>query len=154
MWSTYAQTEVLPIAGATAFANRDLLADLEIGGSGVGVIGGTVVRIRGDLAIDWTGGAVADRVDIGVVVDTIDQIGVSAPADSLVDLQHREWMYLMRFFPDTAGGAVGQQVYHLDLRAKRRLRGADDRLLLCFRHVTGAGTLKIQPFIRTLVALP
>ena len=112
------------------------------------------MRTRGVISIDWTGAAVADRVDIGLLISTTDQIGVAAPADDLVSERGRDWLWIARFQPNSGMGALGRETFTLDLKAKRKVQELNQNYMICYRHVTGAGTLSISPFLRTLVALP
>src|SRR5215468_2361206 len=152
VWATSNGDFALPVGGAAAFDNHNLLGNLQV--AGASVLGATVMRTRGVLWPDWTGAAVGDKFKFGLLVATTDQIGVAAPADDLTNEDGRDWAFLMECHPTTQGGGVGQEPIVFDVKAKRKIQELNQVWLMPMRHITGANALTVHSFIRTLIALP
>ena len=156
IWATYVAPDV-QLAAAPTFSQINLLGDLSTGT--VGVVGATVLRTIGVAQVDWTGGSVGDRVDMGLIRADLDQVGSAAPADNLVSTGPaggRQWAYLTKWLPDSTGGGLGAQTYHFDVRSKRKMDERGVTYLGCFARITGTlpATLSIRLHVRTLLALP
>jgi hypothetical protein len=80
------------------------------------------------------------ETDVGAVINLAGDLG-------------QDWMYLTRLMPANAQGAIGQEMYEIDLRAKRKVQELNQTMLWCLFNSTGAA-ITVNIFARVLVALP
>jgi hypothetical protein len=146
VWATSSTSVAL--GASPTFNNIDLLANLRVAGSSV--LGATIMRTHLTLLVDNTGRAVTSRSTYGVIVEDQENVG------GVVDLASnpgRDWAYLVSRSPVSAGGAIGQELIEVDLRAKRKVQELDQSWLLCMDNNAGPA-MTYRVWARTLVALP
>jgi hypothetical protein len=153
-WAT-SLTQGLAVASGVSATPIDLLAGLEA--PGVGIIGGTVGRIHGRLALGTLAADGNPGATYGLVVwdKTPASVKPNAHSDFYVD-----WMLHQALAPGVAG--PGQAVQsgiqltfgdNIDIRAKRRLHEMNDSLFFALFN-EGTSTLTFSLFVRTLILLP
>jgi len=146
VWATADGT--IALAASPNSVNVDLTPNFRV--AGASLLGVTIMRTRGSLTVDNTGRAVGNRVKWGFLVGrTTDLPGTIALAndDSL------DWMLIQSQNPVSSGGAVGQERFEVDLRARRKMQELDQAYLLAASNTSGAA-MSIRYYVRTLLALP
>jgi len=155
VWATAVGTHT-GVAAAGKF-NDDLLANLEVAGSSV--LGATIMRTHLSIAItDVTTGAPAMGVYVGLIVSTAPTVTNLDPSTAFGD----DWMLLTSFGPGTSNGNVALfgasnvTIYYgsrFDVRSKRKIEELGEKYFLCVQN-SGANSVNIGTFTRTLIALP
>jgi len=146
VWAT--NSSLVSLGASPTFNNIDLLANLRVAGSSV--LGATIMRTHLTLMIDNTGRAVGSRSTFGVIVEDIENVG---GVTDLASNPGRDWAYLVSRRPVSSGGAIGQELVEVDLKAKRKVQELDQTWLLCMDNNAGP-TISYQVWSRVLVALP
>jgi len=157
IWATQNPSSVA-VAAATAAAPVSLLNNLVAGG--VGITGGTVVRIRCLLSFSSADTDTDAGFFVGIMMfdGTVVAAGKPAPNSDFAS----DWMYNALWTPGSAPNAIGTPINaptsvlyggSVDIKAKRRIHEMNDLLYLqIFNGGTVAGSY--TAFVRTLVQLP
>jgi len=138
----------IALGAAPTFNNIDLVANLRT--AGASVLGATVIRTHATLYIDQTGRAVANKWQVGLIVEDLDNVGA---VSNLLNNPSRDWAYWTQRAAVSAGGAIGQELFEIDLRAKRKFEEMEQSWLMCTANNSGVA-MTVRYAVRTLVALP
>jgi len=149
VWATTQQNPTAVAAGALSTVG--LVSDLVT--AGVGIIGGTVVRVHSRLSVASTTSDTSPGCVYGWIVwDTT----ITKP-DPTTDVEI-PWMHWAFLAPGTANGplVVSTSILYgetVDSRAKRKLPQLNDRLFFEL-HNSGSASLTYSLACRALIALP
>ena len=154
LWAT--SNESAAVGSDIGITPIDLLAGLEA--SGVGIVGGTVVRTHIALALNCLETDTAPGVFWGVLMYAKDQVAANKPpvgTDFYLD-----WAMQRLISPGLAPNAITQPTatstlygYEVDIKAKRMIKEMDDSYFFCLFN-DGTQTVNYTLFAKTLVALP
>jgi len=117
--------------------------------SGATYIGATIVRTH--LEVQMVYAAVGDIHQLGLIVGRDTDSGFNIP-DPLSDPQ-LDWALNKTYYATTEGATVNtNQVQHIDLKSRRKLRQIGDVYVLCLHNATTA-TVVYRYSCRTLIML-
>jgi len=147
------QTETL---AANATQTNDLLTGWYADRGVTSVPGVTVMRVVGQMYVHSVAVAGVVDVNVGILVLNKDFTGV-AP---LPYLDTAQWLWTFKFFgknvleSNSAAGHTGFHMVSFDVKARRRIRHADERLFFITFNSDATDAIKMHLTARILLALP
>ena len=148
VWATLDQNVVIP-TGTTSDIN--LLAALAVAGSSL--LGVTIMRTHLRISQVATPNATT-LYRQGLIVGRLTDVGIGVAGQVDPSNPELDWMYLDRRVADSSGAAANvTQNWFYDVRSKRKMDELNMAYILSQSH-TSAGSVTLQLWARTLVALP
>jgi hypothetical protein len=149
----WAQTDLTVTLAANGQQNIDLLAGLEVAGSGV--IGITILRTLLWVRVqNWSG--VSNYVRMGLIVDDKGYVGTT---QNLAASGYLDWYFHTPLGPESSGATFNTATIWprngvaMDIRSRRRISDMGRTSILAFSN-SDAAARTIDVYARQLVALP
>jgi hypothetical protein len=141
IWARYATSLIVPTEGGI---NRDILEDFEAE-YGADLVGATVVRIRGIIALSTPSGEQGSDVVVAAGIRVYGERNTPSNSDNLASEPgpfsgpHADWMMYKPIFMGTTLGYVEREV-EIDVKANRKIEELGQSLMISLEQDSAAST--------------
>ena len=144
-WNDYQVNETVTVGNANLFDLTQKLLDDEKKGA-------TLVRLLIHIAALAQTAGTGSLVALGIQMLDDDALAANAHSEpgSMGEQPGWMWRAFGSVFTSVVNDSSQQRIFEVDLKARRRLRGQDQNVVLILHNISGASTINFDGMVRVL----